>query len=104
MGKIIRHTDLAGDEPGARAVVDLPVEDFEFEARVPLACFKVKTRTSEGSPLGTAMTAVSLAVAGCATAGTAYALGAPTGAAVIFLLLPFAYYLCVRSLRQRRER
>jgi hypothetical protein len=31
MGKIIRHTDLAGEEPGARAHVDLPQEDFEFE-------------------------------------------------------------------------
>ncbi len=31
MGKSIRHTDLAGEEPGARAHVDLPLEDFEFE-------------------------------------------------------------------------
>jgi hypothetical protein len=32
MGKIIRHTDLAGEEPGPRADVDLPLEHFEFEA------------------------------------------------------------------------
>jgi hypothetical protein len=42
MGKIIRHTDLAGEEPGARAVVDLPVEDFEFEASSALPVYVAK--------------------------------------------------------------
>jgi hypothetical protein len=104
MGKIIRHTDLAGEEPGARAHVDLPQEDFEFEARVPLVRFKVKTRTSKSSPLAAAMAAVSLAVGGCATACTVYALGSPTWAAIGSVSLPFAYYLCVRYARRRRRR
>jgi hypothetical protein len=104
MGKIIRHTDLADEQPGARADVDLPLEDFEFEAQVPLVRFKVKTRTSKGSPLATAMAAVALVVGGCASAGTVSALGAPTWAALVSLLLPFAYYLCVGYVRHRQAR
>ncbi len=104
MGKSIRHTDLAGEEPGARAHVDLPLEDFEFEAQVPLVRFRFKARTSRSSPLAAAVASVSLAVGGCATACTVYALGAPMWAAIVSLSLPFAYYLCVRYVRRRRRR
>jgi hypothetical protein len=105
MGKIIRHTDLAqAEEPGPRADVDLPLEDFEFEAQLPLARFKVKTRTSPRSPLGAAVATVSVVVGGCAAAGTVSAIGAPIWMAVSSLALPFVFYLCLRYLPRRRTR
>jgi hypothetical protein len=104
MGKIIRHTNLADtEEPGARADVDLPQEDFEFEAQLPLVKFKVKTRTTTRSPLGAAMTTVPLVVSGCACVGTVAAIGAPTWMAVSSLLLPFAYFRSLAYLPRRRR-
>jgi hypothetical protein len=33
MSKIIRHTNLASEQPGPRADVDLPLEGINFESR-----------------------------------------------------------------------
>lgn len=105
MGEIIRHTDLAQtEEPGPRADVDLPLEDFEFEAQLPLARFRAKTRTVQRSQLGAAMATVSLVVAGCATAGTVAAIGAPIWLAVGSLLLPFVFYVFLWHIPRRRLR
>jgi hypothetical protein len=45
MGKIIRHTDLTAEEPGPRADVDLPLEDFEFEAPSALSAHTEKANS-----------------------------------------------------------
>jgi hypothetical protein len=52
MGKIIRHTDLADEQPGARADVDLPLDDFEFAKDLEVeALFASSVHIDKGSPL-----------------------------------------------------
>ena len=41
MVKSIRHTDLASEEPGARADVGLQLDEVSLEAEVPLAAGKL---------------------------------------------------------------
>lgn len=97
MGKIVEHTDLSLEEPGPRADVDLPQEDIEFRAKLPLAAgeVEVRARISPGSLLSSAIIAVALVSAGCVCASTLFVIGATVWTATASLLLPTAVYLAV---------
>lgn len=97
MSKIIRHTNLASEQPGPRADVDLPLEGINFEAHItPWLSFKLDTKTFRKSTLSAAVTVVLLSLTGCACAGAAAAVGAPAWAATLVLFVPGMFYLLAR--------
>jgi hypothetical protein len=93
MSKAIKHTDLAGEEPGPRADVDLPLEGIDFEARItPWLSFKLRTRTFEKSTLNATVTVALLVLTGCACTGVAGAVSAPTWLAIMMMFVPSTFY------------
>jgi hypothetical protein len=103
MGEIAKHTDLSHEEPGPRAIMDLPQEDIEFRTKLPLidGGIKLKARVTPGSPLSSAIITVALISSGCGCVGTLFAIGAPAWAAVGSVLLPVVAYLAVSRCRAR---
>jgi hypothetical protein len=100
--EIIKHTDLARtEEPGARADID----ELEIEAHVgPIGRIRLRGRAGKQSPLQSAMATGTLAAAGCISAGTISAIGAPAWVAVCSLPLPYVFHLHKEYLSRRRQR
>jgi hypothetical protein len=94
MGEIAKHTDLSHEEPGPRAIVDLPHEDIEFRTKMPLLGgeIEMKARVAPGSPLSSAIITVALFSIGCGCVGTLFAIGAPLWIAIGSILLPVITY------------
>jgi hypothetical protein len=103
MVKSIRHTDLASEEPGARADVGLPLDEVSLEAEVPLARFRFSSRAGPRSTLQSAMETISVAAAGCISVGTMSAIGAPKWVAISALPLLLGFHLCIRYLSRRTQ-
>jgi hypothetical protein len=96
VGKTIKHTDLSGEDPGPRAIVNLPQEAIKFSGKLPLVGGKliVQARMTPGSSLNRLVAAIALASCGCACAMTLYVIGLPGWVAAAALLLPSVIYLC----------
>lgn len=104
MGKLIRHTDLAQtEEPGARADVDLQLDEVRLEAELPLTRIMFSSRAGTRSPLQSAMETISVAAAGCVSVATIAGIGAPKWVAVSALPLLFGFHLCIRCLPRRKQ-
>lgn len=102
MSKIIKHTDLTGEEPGPRADVRLPLEGIGFEAQLtPWVSFKLHARTLTKSPLNAAVTAALVAVAGCVCAGLSAAIGAPAWLAIAMIIVPGIFYFLAQFLTMK---
>jgi Flp pilus assembly protein TadB len=109
MSKITKHTDLTQSEgdPTSRADTDLPAEDFEIRVsttRWPAAGIEIKTRTAPQSPLGNAVAAVLLILAGGLCVVLLHWIGVPWWAQLGGLLLPWVFCLTLRPARRRRAR
>jgi hypothetical protein len=103
VGKTIKYTDLSGESPGPRALVDnLPQEDIEFSGELPLVGGKMtmKATLTPGSPLARLVATLTLTTCGCACVVTLYLIGLPRWAAASSLVLPIVIYLGFSS-RQR---
>jgi Flp pilus assembly protein TadB len=99
MGKIIKYTDLSGEEPGARA----NLEDLTLQAKSPvLGKLTIRAQTTSGSSLNSAICTAALALTGCACAGTIFMIGAPVWAAAFAILLPAVIYYVAFARRRRR--
>ncbi len=108
MSKVTRHTDLTQSEgdPTSRADTDLPIEDFEIRvsARWPAAGIEIKTRTTPRSPLGNAVAAVLLILAGGLCVVLLHWIGVPWWAQAGGLFLPWLICLTLLSARRSRAR
>jgi hypothetical protein len=109
MSKITRHTDLTQSEgdPTSRADADLPIEDFKIRVsstRWPAAGIEIKTRTTPQSPLGNAVAAVLLILAGGLCVILLHWIGVPSWAQAGGLFLPWVLCLTLRPARRRRTR
>ena len=107
MSKVTRHTDLTQSEgePTSRADADLPVEDFKIRVSMPrwLADgFEIKTRTAPQSPLGNAVAAVLLILAGGLCVALLHWIGVPWWAQLGGLFLPWALCLSLRPASRSR--
>jgi hypothetical protein len=99
MRKKVKRIDLRRENPGPRAFVELPQEDFEFSGELPIVGGKVtmKGRVTSGSSLSSTLTTVALIGAGCACAITLHIIGTPVWLAALSLLLPSGLFTLSRS-------
>ena len=107
MGKVTKHTDLTQSEgePTARADPDLPIEDFKIRVSMPrwLADgIEITTRTAPQSPLGNAVAAVVLIVAGGLCVALLHWISVPWWAQLGGLFLPWALCLTLRPATRSR--
>jgi hypothetical protein len=108
---ILRKTDLTKLEgyPTERADVDFKRERIWLKGKMPGwlggSSFELSSEFIADSPLGTAMTTLSLVGTGCLLAGVAYAIGVPGIAALIVgLCAPIGIFTLVRVLSRRWTR
>jgi hypothetical protein len=94
---MIMHTDLSGEEPSQRALV----EGIELKGQVPGAKFALKARLSPDSALTRLVATVMLTFCGCACTITVYLGGLPHWAAVAAFALPTVLYAGMCRLRTR---
>lgn len=95
MGTTFKHTDLSGEEPGPRAIVNnLPQDDITLRGELPLigGRLTLKARMNPESPLYRLVAAVALVLSGCPCAVILFAIGVPWWAAASAFLLPAAVY------------
>jgi hypothetical protein len=109
MSKITKHTDLTQSEgdPTSRANADLPIEDFRVRVsptRWPAAGIGIKTGTAPQSPLGNAVAAVLLILAGGLCAVLLHWISVPWWAQLGGLVLPWVLCFTLRPARSSRAR
>ena len=99
MGKIIKYTDLSGEEPGARA----NLEDLTLRAKSPvLGELTMQAPTTSGPSLNSAICTTALALTGCACVGTIFVIGGTVWVSAPAILLPAVIYYLVFARRRRR--
>jgi hypothetical protein len=105
MSKVTKHTDLTQSEgdPTSRADADLPIEDFKIRVSTPRwPGIEIKTHTAPRSPLGNAVAAVLLILAGGLCLVLLHWIGAPHWAQLGGLFLPWAFCLTLRPASRSR--
>lgn len=88
--------------------IGLSPTEISFEARIPRwlggASIKMRTSTTPGSSLRTAITTLLLVIGGCVASGVAAAVGAPTGAIIAGLFIPAGIFTVLHFVQDRWTR